>query len=54
MHTFLEAIWPSFAQPRTHCAASEVDVAGLSGMSLLEWLGEPARECADGADHRLY
>lgn len=51
MYTFLKALWPSFAQASPHCAASEVDVAGLSGIPLLEWLGEPARECADAVDH---
>lgn len=54
MYTFLEALWPAFAPPRPHCVASEVDVAGLSGISLLEWLGEPARECADAVDHRAH
>jgi hypothetical protein len=54
MYTFLEALWPAFAQSRPHCAASEVDVAGLNGISLLEWLGEPARECADVVDHRWH
>jgi hypothetical protein len=52
MYTFLEIICAPFAQPRPHCAANEVDVAGLSGMSLLEWLGEPTRECVDAVDFR--
>ncbi len=54
MYTFLEAIWPSFAPTRPHCAATEVDVAGLSSMSLLEWLGEPTRECVDAVDCRAH
>ncbi len=54
MSTFLEAVWLSFTPSRPHCAVAEVDVAGLSSMSLLEWLGEPVRECVDAFDHRAH
>ena len=46
MYAFLEAVWPFSAPANEPCAAAEVDVSGLSGMSLLEWLGEPAPACS--------
>ena len=54
MYSILQAFWPSFTLPISYCSATEVDVAGLSGMSLLEWLGEPSRECADALDQQVH
>ena len=50
MYAFLETIWPISAPSSQPCGATEVDVSGLSGMSLLEWLGEPGPECSDTFD----
>ena len=56
MYAFLETIWPISVPSSQPCGGTEVDVSGLSGMSLLEWIGEPGPECTDAFDrteHRL-
>lgn len=52
MYAFLETIWPFSTPAIEPCGATEVDVSGLSGMSLLEWLGESGRECKDTFDRK--
>jgi len=47
MYAFLETIWPFSVPSNKPCGGTEVDVSGLSGMLLLEWLGEPGPECTD-------
>ena len=51
MCAFLESISPFSAPANEPCAATEVDVSGLSGMSLLEWLGESAPACGGASEH---
>lgn len=51
MYALLKSIWPFSAPANEPCAATEVDVSGLSGMSLLEWLGEPAPACSGIPEH---
>lgn len=50
MHAFLAAIWPFSALAVEPCGATEVDVSGLVGLSMLEWLDQPGRDCADALD----
>jgi hypothetical protein len=42
----LESIWSSVLPQQAQCATTEVDVSGLSGMFMLEWLVEHADACA--------
>ena len=47
LYAFFKTIWPFLATAIPPCGAVEVDVSGLIGMSLLEWLGESEHECSD-------
>ena len=50
MYAFLETIWPISVPSNQPCGGTEVDVSGLSGMSLLEWLSFSGHECPDTMD----